>query len=36
MTGTGPELFEELGPRAQYAEVTETEGVSTIFERAAP
>ena len=36
MTGTGPELFAELGLRAQYAEVTETEGVSTLFERASP
>ena len=25
MTGTGPELFEELGTRAQYFEVTETD-----------
>ena len=30
MTGTGPELFEELGTRAQYLEVTETDGVSQV------
>lgn len=30
MTGTGPELFAELGARAQYAEVTETAGQSTL------
>ncbi|MEL6682485.1 MAG: DNA replication and repair protein RecF, partial [Pseudomonadota bacterium] len=30
MTGTGPELFSELGPRAQHIEVTETDGHSTI------
>lgn len=30
MTGTGPELFEELGPRAQHIEVTETEGQSQV------
>ena len=30
MTGTGPELFAELGSRAQYAEVTETSGVSSV------
>jgi DNA replication and repair protein RecF len=28
MTGTGPELFGELGDRAQYIEVTEADGVS--------
>jgi len=33
MTGTGPELFAELGPRAQYLEVTETDGVSQVSER---
>lgn len=33
MTGTGPELFGELGPRAQYLEVTEETGGSTIIER---
>ena len=36
MTSTGPELFAELGDRAQYAEVTEAEGVSTLTERTAP
>jgi DNA replication and repair protein RecF len=30
MTGTGPELFAELGSRAQYAEVTETHGQSAV------
>ena len=30
MTGTGPELFAEMGPRAQYAEVTETDGQSIV------
>ncbi|MFK7878893.1 DNA replication/repair protein RecF [Roseobacter sp.] len=30
MTGTGPELFETLGPRAQYIHVTETDGMSHI------
>ncbi|WP_050930158.1 DNA replication/repair protein RecF [Aestuariivita boseongensis] len=30
MTGTGPELFEELGDRAQYLEVTETDGISHV------
>lgn len=28
MTGTGPELFDALGPRAQHLEVTETAGES--------
>ena len=28
MTGTGPELFAELGPRAQTVEVTDTNGIS--------
>ncbi|WP_296418185.1 DNA replication/repair protein RecF [Pseudooctadecabacter sp.] len=28
MTGTGPELFAELGPRAQSVEVTDTDGIS--------
>jgi DNA replication and repair protein RecF len=28
MTGTGPELFAELGDRAQYLEVTDNDGVS--------
>ncbi|MEM7472417.1 MAG: DNA replication/repair protein RecF [Pseudomonadota bacterium] len=30
MTGTGPELFEELGTRAQHIEVTEDGGVSHL------
>ncbi|MEO0390964.1 MAG: DNA replication/repair protein RecF [Pseudomonadota bacterium] len=30
MTGTGPELFDALGDRAQYLEVTETAGVSQV------
>ncbi|MEM8538955.1 MAG: DNA replication/repair protein RecF, partial [Pseudomonadota bacterium] len=30
MTGTGPELFNELGTRAQYAEVTEADGASVV------
>lgn len=30
MTGTGAELFAELGPRAQMIEVTETDGASQI------
>ena len=30
MTGTGAELFEALGDRAQYAEVSETDGTSTV------
>ncbi|MGH1423941.1 MAG: DNA replication/repair protein RecF [Pseudooceanicola sp.] len=33
MTGTGPELFEELGDRAQYFEVTEDDGASVVAER---
>lgn len=28
MTGTGPELFDELGERAQTVEVTDTDGIS--------
>jgi DNA replication and repair protein RecF len=28
MTGTGPDLFAELGTRAQHLEVTETDGIS--------
>jgi DNA replication and repair protein RecF len=28
MTGTGPELFAELGPRAQHIAVQETGGIS--------
>lgn len=30
MTGTGPELFDDLGPRAQRLEVTDRDGVSQI------
>jgi DNA replication and repair protein RecF len=30
MTGTGPELFQDLGVRAQSLEVTEAEGISSI------
>ncbi len=30
MTGTGPELFEELGARAQYIEVTDKDGLSDV------
>ena len=30
MTGTGPELFMELGERAQHAEVTEADGLSQV------
>ena len=36
MTGTGPELFAELGERAQYLEVTEEAGESQANERTAP
>ena len=36
MTGTGPELFSDLGDRAQYIEVTETDGISQIDERPTP
>jgi DNA replication and repair protein RecF len=36
MTGTGLELFETLGSRAQYYEVTDTAGTSVIVERASP
>ncbi|SFR51592.1 DNA replication and repair protein RecF [Yoonia tamlensis] len=36
MTGTGPELFAELGARAQYAEVTETAGQSTLTRKESP
>lgn len=32
MTGTGPELFAELGPRAQAFAVAETDGVSQLSE----
>ncbi|MFQ1700465.1 DNA replication/repair protein RecF [Loktanella agnita] len=30
MTGTGPELFAELGSRAQFTEVTDENGLSTV------
>jgi DNA replication and repair protein RecF len=30
MTGTGPELFEDLGDRAQHLEVLEADGCSTV------
>lgn len=30
MTGTGPELFDALGPRAQYIEVQDKDGVSDL------
>ena len=33
MTGTGPELFESLGARAQYVEVTEEDGLSQVERR---
>lgn len=33
MTGTGPELFAELGARAQYIEVSEAQGASTVDQR---
>lgn len=33
MTGTGPELFSELRARAQFAEVTDTSGVSSLAEK---
>jgi DNA replication and repair protein RecF len=36
MTGTGPELFGELGTRAQYVEVGDDAGVSTVTQRTAP
>ncbi|KJZ21128.1 DNA replication/repair protein RecF [Loktanella sp. S4079] len=36
MTGTGPELFAELGDRAQFAEVTEIEGQSTLTRKEKP
>lgn len=36
MTGTGQELFAELGSRAQYLEVTDAGGTSTIAQRTAP
>ena len=33
MTGTGPELFEDLGNRAQHVKVTETGGESTAVQK---
>ncbi|MCA0920396.1 DNA replication/repair protein RecF [Pseudooceanicola nanhaiensis] len=36
MTGTGPELFTDLGDRAQYLEVTEESGESRIRAEEAP
>lgn len=36
MTGTGHELFAELGDRAQHIEVTETDSQSTITRKDAP
>lgn len=33
MTGTGAELFETLGDRAQYFEILENDGQSTVLER---
>lgn len=36
MTGTGAELFGELGDRAQYAEVTEIYGQSVVTQKDAP
>ena len=36
MTGTGPELFADLGDRAQYLEVTETDGESRVAVKEAP
>jgi DNA replication and repair protein RecF len=36
MTGTGPELFAELGDRAQYIEVADDNGVSTVAQRRKP
>lgn len=36
MTGTGPELFAELGQRAQHVEVTEKEGISDVSAKDAP
>ncbi len=36
MTGTGPELFAELGDRAQYAEVTEADGYSVVTQKDSP
>ncbi|WP_296426059.1 DNA replication/repair protein RecF [Yoonia sp.] len=36
MTGTGPELFGELGDRAQFAEVTDVAGASTVTRKEKP
>ncbi len=36
LTGTEPALFAELGPRAQYWEATEQDGVSTLGESVGP
>jgi DNA replication and repair protein RecF len=36
MTGTGPELFTDLGPRAQYLAVTDASGLSIVTERTMP
>jgi len=36
MTGTGPELFDDLGPRAQYLAVTEDCGTSAVSQRTMP
>jgi DNA replication and repair protein RecF len=36
MTGTGSELFDDLGPRAQYLSVTEAAGISLVTERNLP
>jgi DNA replication and repair protein RecF len=36
MTGTGQELFDALGPDAQYFEVAETSGLSTVSEKDMP
>ena len=30
MTGTGPELFDSLGDRAPYVDVTEDDGLSNV------
>jgi DNA replication and repair protein RecF len=36
MTGTGAEMFDSLAGRAQFLEVTETGGLSSILERTGP
>ncbi len=33
MTGTGPELFDALGDRAQFIEIRETDGVSNVMQQ---